>query len=65
MATVVSTAAEPFTLAATMLLILKTWPLEAALGTKTTAVVALGVRYVVVPDAVVAAKRFGFAMIVP
>ena len=65
MDTVVATDAEPFTLAATILLILKTSPLEAGLAKRTTAVVAEGVKYVVVPYAPVAARIFGFAMLVP
>jgi hypothetical protein len=40
----VSTAEEPFTLAATIWLILKTLPEEAALGNNTTAEVPDGVK---------------------
>jgi hypothetical protein len=47
---------------ATIWLILNTFPLEAALGRSTKADVPPGVRNVVLPEAVVAAKRFGFAI---
>jgi hypothetical protein len=63
--TVALTAEVPFTLAATIWLILNTLPLDAAFDNNTLAVVLAGVRYVVVPYAVVAARRFGFAMFSP
>jgi hypothetical protein len=58
-------AAVPVVLAHTIWLTLKTKPDDAAFDNKTLAVVFAGDKKVVVPDAVVAAKRFGFAMIVP
>jgi hypothetical protein len=64
-ATVAFTAEEPFTLAHTIWLILKTRPEDAALDSKTLAVVLAGVRYVVVPRMDVTLTIFGFAMMVP
>ena len=62
-ATVAFTAEEPFTLAHTIWLILKTRPEDAALDSKTLAVVLAGVRYVVVPRMDVTLTILGFAMI--
>ena len=64
-ATVAFTALEPFTLAHTIWLILKTRPEDAAFDSKTLAVVLPGVRYVVLPVRVVTLTIFGFAMMVP
>jgi hypothetical protein len=61
----VTLAAEPVTFAATMLLILKTNPDDAALDNNTLAVVLAGVKKVVVPRMVVTLTMFGFAMIAP
>jgi hypothetical protein len=63
--TVVLTAFVPSTLDATMLLILKTRPEDAALDNKTFAVVLAGVKKVVMPLMTVTFTIFGFAMMVP
>ena len=63
--TVVSTAAEPLMLAATIWLILKTLPEDAAFASSTLAVVLAGVRYAVLPMMVVTFTMFGAAMIAP
>jgi hypothetical protein len=59
---VVSTADVPFTLAATIWLILNTSLDEAGFASNTTAVVADGVKKVVVPNMVVTLTMFGFAI---
>ena len=64
-ATVAFTALEPFTLAHTIWLILKTRPEDAALDSRVLAVVLPGVKYVVLPVMVVTLTIFGFAMMVP
>ena len=62
-ATVAFTALEPLTLAHTIWLILKTRPDDAALESKTLAVVLAGVRYVVVPMIEVTFTIFGELMV--